>query len=244
MNKQLKSGLENTDDPVITKVAIQEFFNAVLDSPELYPYFMEVRPRGLWRMCNKMASYVTLVLKKDRITPADTEYVKKIHQNLNISEDSYDTFTGKFAHICCRNKSDALRQKMLSIFSLLKAHICPNASSGKPYKALIEVISKLDPVAQNEEVPKTNSTRWLDNFPEPSDGYGCLRSTGEFGRSEIWNEQANYFHLRQRVRKLQKLITVIKYKSERMETRVAELEVASMNQQVKKHQMDLDLDYN
>merc|ERR1719334_122923 len=196
---------------------------------------MEVRPRGLWRMCNKMASYLTLVLKKDRITPADTEYVKKIHHNMNISEDAYDTFTGKFAHICCRNKSDALRQKMLSMFSLLKAHICPNASSGKPYKAFVKVISKLDPVAQREEFHKTKSTKWLDSFPEPNDG--CfLRSSGEFGRSEVWNEQANYFHLRQRMRKLQKLITVIKYKSERMETRVAHLEIASMNQQGKKHQ--------
>jgi len=242
-DKKLNLEGENIDDPVITTEVIKEFYNAILDSPELYPYFMELRPNGLWRMCNKMASYFTMVLNKDRITPADTEYLKKIHRNMNISEDSYDTFTGKFAHICCRNKSDARRQKMLSMFSLLKAHICPNASSGKPYKAFVKVISKLDPVAQKKEVDKSKSTKWLDSFPEPNVG-GSLRSSGEFGRSEMWNEQANYFHLRQRVRKLQKLITVIKYKSERMEARVAKLEVESMNQLGKKPQRDLDLVYS
>jgi len=242
IHKKVKSGLQNTDDPVITTAAIKEFYNAILDSPELYPYFMKLSPNGLWRMCNKMASFFTHVLKKDRITPVDTEYLKKIHHNMNISENSYDIFTGKFAHICCRNKSDALRQKMLSIFSLLKAHICPSASSGKPYKAFVKVISKLDPVAQKEEAHKTKSTKWLDSFPEPK--ASCLKSTGEFGRSEIWNEEANYFHLRQRIRKLQKLITVMKYKSERMETRVAQLEIASMKQQGKKNQRDLDLVYS
>jgi len=193
-------------------------------------------------MCNKMASYFTLMLSKDRITPADTEYLKHIHQNLNISEYSYDTFTGKFAHICCRNKSDAWRQKMLSMFSLLKAHICPRASSGKPYKAFVKVISKLHPVSHKDEVHKTRSAKWLDGFPDPNVG-DFLRSSGVFGHSEMWNEQANYFHLRQRVRKLQKLITVIKYKSERMETRIAELEVKSMNKHGTKPQRDLDLVY-
>jgi len=242
INKKLKSGLQNTDYPAITTEAIKEFYNAILDSPELYPHFMELRPNGLWRMCNKMAKYFTLLLRKDRITAADTEYLKKIHHNMNISENSYDTFTGKFAHICCRNKSDARRQKMLSMFSLLKAHICPSASSGKSYKAFVKVISNLHPVAQMKEVPNTKTTKWLDSFPEPNTRR-VLRSSGEFGRSEIWNEQANYFHIRQRVRKMQKLIAVIQYKSMRMEKRVGQLEVESMKQLGKKHQRDLDLVY-
>jgi hypothetical protein len=242
INKNLLSKVLNTDDPVITTEAIKEFYNAILDSPELYPCFMALRPNGLWSMCNKMASYFTLILSKDRITPADTEYLKKIHHNMNISEYAYDTFTGKFAHICCRNKSDAWRQKMLSMFSLLKAHICPSASSEKSYKAFVKVISKLHPVSHKEEVHKTISGKWLDSFPEPNVG-GFLRSNGVFGRSEVWNEQANFFHLRQRVRKLQKLLTLIKHKSELMETRIAELEAASMNQHGRKPQRDLDLVY-
>jgi len=242
INKKLNSGLQHIDNPVVTTEDIKEFYNAILDSPELYPHFMELRPHGLWRMCVKMASYFTLLLRKDRITPADTEYLKKIHHNMNISENSYDTFTGTFAHICSRNKSDAQRQKMLSMFSLLKAHICPSASPGKSYKAFVKVISKLRPVAPKIDVHKTKSTKWLDSFPEPN--AGCvLRSSGELGHSEIWNEQANYFHLRQRVRKMQKLITVIQYKSKCMEKRVVQLEIESMKQQGIKHQRDLDLVY-
>jgi len=240
--KKSLSGTQDSDTSVITPESIKEFYNAILESPELYPFFMELRPNGLWRMCNKMANYFSRVLDKDRITPADTEHLKKIHHSLNISEASYDRFAQLFAHICCRNKSDSRRKKMLSTFALLKAHICPNAGASKNLFAFCKVISNLA-VANKEDSHKTKSTSWLDTFPELSDG--CfLRSTGEFASSEIWNQPAQYFHLRKRVRELEKLMTVIKFKSKRMEVRIANLEVKNMKQQMgTRKQRDLDLVY-
>jgi len=238
--KKLSLASQDSDSSVISSHSIKEFYDAILESPELYPFFMELRPNGLWRMCNKMANYFSRVLGKDRITPADTEYLKKIHHSLNISEASYDRFTQLFAHICCRNKSDARRKKMLSTFALLKAHICPNAGASKNLFAFCKVISSL-PVAKKEEKRKTKSTSWLDTFPEPS--AGCfLKSTGEYASSEIWNQPAQYFHLRKRVRELEKLMTVIQYKSKRMEVRIANLEVQNMQMGARK-QRDLDLVY-
>jgi len=238
--KKLSLAAQDCDSSVISSDSIKEFYDAILESPELYPFFMELRPNGLWRMCNKMANYFSRVLGKDRITPADTEYLKKIHHSLNINEASYDRFTQLFAHICCRNKSDARRKKMLSTFALLKAHICPNAGASKNLFAFYKVISNL-PVAQKEEKHKPKSTSWLDTFPEPN--AGCfLKSTGEYASSEIWNQPAQYFHLRKRVRELEKLMTVIQYKSKRMEVRIANLEVQNTQMGERKHR-DLDLVY-
>jgi len=238
--KKLPLESQDSDSLDISSDTIKEFYDAILESPELYPFFMELRPNGLWRMCNKMARYFSRILGKDRITPADTEHLKKIHHSLNISEASYDRFTQLFAHICCRNKSDARRKKMLSTFALLKAHVCPNAGASKNLSAFYKVISNL-PVAKKEEKRKTKSTSWLDTFPEPN--AGCfLRSTGEFTSSEIWNQPAQYFHLRKRLRELEKLMTVIQYKSKRMEVRIANLEVQSKQMGTRK-QRDLDLVY-
>merc|ERR1719233_1912188 len=200
---------------------------------------MELRPNGLWRKCNRMASYFTRVLNKDIITPADTEYLKKIHHPLNINETSYDVFTSLFAHICCRNKSDARRKKFLSTFSLLKAHVCPIAGGKQNLNAFVGVISKL-PFAWKEEVVNRDCT-WLDSFPELNNN--CFfRTNGGLSRSEIWNEQAQYFHLRKRLRELEKLITVIRYKSKRMEMRIANLEKESRKKQMPtKQHRNLDL---
>lgn len=239
--KKLSSGSQDSNTSAISTDSIKEFYDAILESPELYPFFMELRPNGLWRMCNKMACYFSRVLGKDRITPADTEHLKKIHHSLNINEASYDRFTQLFAHICCRNKSDARRKKMLSTFALLKAHICPNAGASESLFAFYKVISNL-PVAQKKEKHKTKNTSWLDTFPEPN--AGCfLKSTGEFAISESWNQPAQYFHLRKRVRELEKLMTVIQYKSKRMEVRIANLEVQNMQMGTRK-QRDLDLVYS
>jgi len=191
-----------------------------------------------------MASYFTRVLNKDKITPADTEYLKKIHRRLNIKETSYDLFTSLFAHICCRNKSDARRKKFLSTFSLLKAPVCPIAGSGKVLAAFCGVISNLDPVARKEEPDKKVGCAWSDSFPDPST-CNFLKSNGELSRSEIWNEKAQYFHLRKRLRKLEKMITVIHCRSKRMEERIANLENESRKQQKSnRQQRDLDLVYN
>merc|ERR1719233_177519 len=201
---------------------------------------MELRPNGLWRKCNRMASYFTRVLNKDIITPADTEHLKKIHHPLNINETSYDVFTSLFAHICCRNKSDTRRKKFLSMFSLLKAHVCPIAGSKQNLNAFVGVISKL-PVARKNEVDEKQDCPWLESFPKLNDN--CFfRTNGELSRSEIWNEQAQYFHLRKRLRELEKLITVIRYKSKSMEIRIANLEKESRKQQMlKKQHRNLDL---
>jgi len=241
--ENLRSERLGHDDQVITEDVIEEFYDAILDSPELYPYFMELRPNGLWRKCNKMASYFTRVLNKDIITPADTEHLKKIHHSLKITERSYDVFTSLFAHICCRNKSDARRKKFLAMFSLLKAHVCPIAGSKQNLDAFVGVISKL-PVARKVEDDKKQDFSWLDSFPELN-GNCFFRSNGELSRSEIWNEQAQYCHLRKRLRKLEKLITVIRYKSKRMEIRIANLETDSRKQQMlTKQHRDLDLVFN
>jgi len=244
LNEKLKSEGKDLDKSVITKKAIKEFYEAIIDSPELYPEFMELRQDGLWRMCNMMASYLTRLLSKDRITPADTQYLKKVHQSMNISETSYDKFTGLFAHICCRNKSDTQRKKMLSMFLLLKAHICPIASGGKNLAAFCGVLKNLPFVPQKEEIDKKKSTKWLDSFPEPIDSY-FLRSSRYIGRGQIWDEQAQFFHLRKRLRKLEKVITVIHNKSKRMEIRVSRLEVESRKKQTEtKQHRDLELVYS
>jgi len=238
-----QSEWHDQDDPVITKEVIEEFYDAILDSPELYPYFMELRPNGLWRKCNMMACYFTRVLNKEKITPADTEYLKKIHSRLNIKETSYDLFTSLFAHICCRNKSDACRKKFLSTFSLLKAPICPVAGSDKVLAAFCGVISNLD-LAREEELDNKVGCTWSDSFPDPIT-CNFFKSNGELSRSEIWNEKAQYFHLRKRLRGLEKLLTVIHSRSKRMEERVANLEMKSRKQEkFNRQQRDLDLVYN
>jgi len=244
--ENLKSEWQDHDDPVITKEVIEEFYDAILNSPELYPYFMELRPNGLWRKCNMMASYFTRVLNKDKITPADTEYLKQIHRSLNIKETSYDMFTGLFAHICCRNKSDARRKKFLSKFSLLKAHVCPIAGNDKIWDAFCGVISNLHShsASRKQELEKKSGCAWSDSFPDPS-SYNFFKANGALSRSEVWNEKAQDFHLRKRLRTLKKQITVIYYKSKRMEMRIANLEMESRKQQkFTMQQRDLDLVYN
>merc|ERR1719320_994750 len=205
---------------------------------------MELRPNGLWRKCNKMASFFTRFLHKEIITPADTQHLKEIHHCLNINESSYDLFTRLFAHISCSNKSDARRKKMLSMFRMLKAHICPNAGSGKNLAVFLDVISKMEPVPKNEVEDSDNEEHctWMDSFPSPRDD-SFVGARGElFRRSDIWNEQAQNFHLCKRLRKLEKLVTVIHNKSKRMEIRVAQLEINSRKRKlVTNQQRNMDL---
>jgi len=230
--KNLKSGCQDKNDPAIATDVIEDFCNAIVDSPELYPHFMKLSPHGLRRMCTKLASYITRISNKNIITPADTEFLKKIHQPLNIDETSYTEFTRLFAHVCCRNKNDSRRKKMLSTFSLLKAHICPFAGGGQNFAAFCGVLSNV--------VDKEQGC-WLYSFPEPSDEY-CCRSTDKLSRSEVWNEQAQFFHLRKRLRRCEKLITVIQLKSKRMEMRISKLEEESKYEQfIIKRKRDLDL---
>jgi len=175
----------------ITKDIIEEFCNAIKDSPGLNPYFMGLDRDRLWSKCTKMAEYITTVSNKKILTPADTEFLKKIHHRMDISETTYDDFTRLFAHICCRSKSDACRKKMLSLFSLLKAHICPLAGSEKTYATFCEVISNLNPEDWKKEVDNSRNSSWLDSFSEPS---YYVSKTGELCYSEVWNEKAQYFH--------------------------------------------------
>lgn len=237
---KVKLGYQDKDDPTISTECIEEFCNKILDSPELYPYFMELRPSGLWRKCNKLATYITFVLNKNILTPADTEFLKKIHHRLNIKEADYDEFTRLFAHICCRNKSDFLRKRMLSMFSLLKAHVCPLAGSRQNLRTFLQVMSNIDPVDWKEDENKGQDCSWLDRFPAPADN--CFLKSK---RSVIWNEQAQYVHLRKRLRKCERLTTVIQNRTESMEIRIAKLEEDSRKDQVlRKQQRDLDLVYN
>jgi hypothetical protein len=187
-----------------------------------------------------MAECITTVSKKKMITPADTEFLKAIHHGMNINEITYDDFTSLFAHICCRNKSDTWRKKMLSIFSLLKAHICPVAGSRKSYAAFCKVISKLHPVDWKKETDEGQSCAWSDSFPDPSNKlYVC--PNGEFSRCEVWNEKAENIHLQKRLRKCQKLLTVIENKSKRMKMRIAKLEGKNKKAKMMNQKKDLDL---
>jgi len=226
LKRKVKPAYQDKDDPTISNDSIEEFYYAILNSPELYPYFMEIHQKGLWRKCNKMASYITLLSNKSIITPADTEFLKKIHHSLSINESTYEDFTKLFAHICCRNKSDFRRKKMLSLFSLLKPYICPVAGSEENFAAFCKVILNLNPADWNR--------RPRDNF--------FFRSNDELSRSEIWNEQAQYIHLRKRLRRCEKLITVIQNKTRRMEMRITKLEENSKkNENMTKQQRDLEL---
>jgi len=231
-------GPQDKRDPGITTDDLEHFFKAIEDSPQLYPYFMKIFPDGLWRLCTKMASYITRVSNKNIITPADTEFLKKIHHGLGIDEATYDEFTRLFAHVCCRNKSDSRRKKMLSIFSLLKEHICPSAGREKNFAAFCGVVLNLDPKEWKQEAD-SEPTCWLDSFPEPS---SCFRSIHEIPRSEVWNEPAHCFHLKKRLRRCEKLIRVIQNNSERMEMRISKLEEESKSEQfIMKRKRDLDL---
>jgi len=237
----LKSGLQDKTDPDVTTDDIEQFFRAIIDSPQLYPWFMKLFPDGLWRKCTKMASFITRVSKKNMITPSDTEFLKKIHHPLGIDEATYDEFTRLFAHICCRNKSDARRKKMLSTFSLLKEQICPFAGRGKNFAAFCGVVLNLDANDRMQEVDKEPGC-WVDSFPEPS---GCFRSICESTRAEVWNEDAHFFHLQKRLRRCEKLITVIQNNTERMDMRISKLEQESKNEQfMMKRKRDLDLVLN
>jgi len=240
MHKEtLKSDCHDKDDSGIATDVLEEFCNAILDNPQLYPYFMKLRPNGLWEKCNKMACFISFVSNKNIITPADTEFLKKIHHGLNINETSYDEFTRLFVHICCRKKSNFRRKKMSSIFSLLKAHICPASGNGEIFGAFCEVISHLNPVDWKEEGDKKRGSSLLDRFPEPSHN-SMFRSS-----DKISNELAQYFHYRKRLRKCERLVTVIKEKSRRMEMRIAKLEKkGKKDQKLKKQQRNLDIIYN
>jgi len=241
--EEIKTEFQDEEDQVITAEVIEKFYEAILNNPELYPYFMELRPNGLWRKCNKMASFFTRVLQKEIITPADTEHLKKIHHCLKIKESSYGVFTRLFAHICCGNKSDARRKKMLSMFSMLKAHICPNAGSGKTLAKFVEVASKMEPVPRKEVEDADEQPHQTSMWFSVERNNPFVEARGElFGRSEVWNEQAQHFHLCKRLRKLEKLITVIHNKSKRMEIRVAQLEINSRKRKlVTNQQRNLDL---
>jgi len=236
-----KSGLQDKSDPDVTTDDIEQFIKAIVDNPQLYPYFMKLFPDGLWRMCTKMASYLTRIWNKSMITPADTEMLKKIHHRLGIDEATYDEFTMLFAHICCRNKSDARRKKMLATFSMLKEHICPFAGRRKNFAAFCGVVLNLDHKDCKKEVDSKHGC-WLDSFPEPS---GCFRSIGELNRSEVWNEHAHFFHLQKRLRGCEKLITVIQNDIKYMEMRILKLEEGSRNEQfIRNRKRDLDLVWN
>jgi len=174
----------------ITKDIIEEFCNAIKDSPGLNPYFMGLDRDRLWSKCTKMAEYITTVSNKKILTPADTEFLKKIHHRMDISETTYDDFTRLFAHICCRN-NDAWRKKMLSLFSLLKSHICPFAGSEKTYATFCEVISNLNPVDWKKDEDNSRNSALLDSFLEPR---GYLSTNRELSCSEVWNEKAQFFH--------------------------------------------------
>jgi len=233
----LKLGNQDKDDATISTECIEEFCSKILDSPELYPYFMELGPSGLWRKCNKFASYITSVLNKNIITPADTEFLKKIHHRLDIKESAYDEFTQLFAHICCRNKSDFHRKRMLSMFSLLKAHVCPVAGSRQNLLTFVEVMSNIEPVNWKKQVDKEKKCSWLDSFPIPTNN--CFLKSQ---RSVIWNEQAQYVHLRKRLRNCEKLITVIQNRTERMEVRIGNLEKGNKEEKVSQRKQHRDLD--
>jgi len=138
-----------------------------LNSPELYPYFMKLRPDGLFGMCNKMSSYLTRVFHKNTITPADTQHLKQIHHSMNIKEETYDKFTKLFAHICCRGKSDSRRKKMLRMFKLLKAHICPSAGTKKNLDAFVWVISNLHSDSEEWTDNKAQNCSKVDAFSNP-----------------------------------------------------------------------------
>jgi len=46
-NFLFKSGLQDKRDSGVTTDEIEQFFDAIVDSPQLYPYFMELFPDGL-----------------------------------------------------------------------------------------------------------------------------------------------------------------------------------------------------
>jgi len=215
------------DDAIITipSEVIEVFYQEILESPELYPYFMTLRPNGLWTKCEMMAKYFSSIYNKDNITPADTQQLKKTHHCLNISETAYDQFTKLFAHICCRGKDDNCRRHILRINSLLKAHICPSAGKRKNLAAFCKVISEINTVRKHkkgdvEQKMATSRFDRLSSLSAKNTEVGHL----VFGRAEVWNEKAQAFHLRKRVRDLEKILNDIHKKSEAMEKRVTELE--------------------
>jgi len=226
-NEKIKSEQRPKDDSVMTipTEVVEVFYQKILESPELYPYFMTLRPNGLWTKCESMAKYFSRIYSKHIITPADTQQLKKIHHCLNISESAYDEFTKLFAHICCRGRDDNCHRRVLRVNSLLKAHICPSANKLKNLAAFCKVISNINPVVQhteNDEEHKSVTSRFekLSPFSEANAKVGHL----VFGRAEVWNERAQSFHMRKRLRELEKLLKRIHKKSEDMEKRVTELE--------------------
>jgi len=165
-----------------------------------------------------VAKYFSYIYNKDIVTPGDTQQLKKTHNSLNISETAYDEFTMLFAHTCCRGKDDNCRRRILRINSLLKAHICPSAGKRKNLAVFCKVISKINPVrkyTKNDEEQESVTSRFDKLSP-----FGHL----VYGRTELWNEKAQAFHLRKRLRDLEKTLNNIYKKSEAMEKRVTELE--------------------
>jgi len=218
------------EELIFSTEVVKEFYEEILQSPELYPYFMTLRPNGLWRKCDRMASYFSRVFKKDFITPADTQHLKKIHHDLNITEKSYDMFTKLFAHTCCKGKSDNHRKRMLRLSGLLKAHICGNPDGGKNLKAFLKVISNINNDNRvigggqrstlNTVSASATQTGGLKQLVTQTGGLKQLVNNG----SEVFNARAHYFHLRKRLQELERLIGVIRTRCERMEECVAILE--------------------
>jgi len=230
-NDKLNSEQKRKDDAIISipSEVVKVFYQKILESPELYPYFMTLRPNGLWTKCERMAKYFSCIYNKDIITPADTLQLKKTHHGLNISEAAYDEFTKLFAHICCRGKDDNCRRRMLRINNLLKAHICPSAGKQKNLGIFCKVISQVNPIREytKDDEERTRVTSRFDKvsrFSVENTKVGHLF----FDREEVWNEKAQAFHLRKRMRNLEKILHNIHKKCDAMEKRVTELEGSSL----------------
>jgi len=196
-DKKLGCGGIPADGSEVDLEAVHEFYKAVQESPLLYPYFMNVKADKREDVIQNIACSFHKTLQKE-FSPEDSLRLRNIHKKLNITDNAYNRFTKLFAHMCCKNKNDKLRARMLKAFSELKSEIC-SASVKHPIDltSFFELLtdssaSTTHPKNQSESNGETLPNKFVNEQKnKPCDLTRCL----VLERAKAWNNRNTHEEL-------------------------------------------------
>jgi len=182
--------------------AVHEFYQAVQESPLLYPYFMDVKKEKRENVMQKIACSFHKALQHHH-TMADSESLVSIHKNLNIDETAYNEFTNLFAHICCRGKSDKLRARMLKSFAKLKSKICTTSVEKHPANlaylyGMLNLNSKSDASVSPQDLDQVERER--------NTGPGTRFLPDSARQGKVWNDKSPHKNLLKKITELESRI--------------------------------------
>jgi len=209
--------------------AVHEFYQAVQESPLLYPYFMDVKQEKRENVMQKIACSFHKALQQHH-TLADSERLISIHKNLNIDEIAYNEFTNLFAHICCRGKSDKLRARMLKSFAKLKSEICTSSRESKPadlssFYEMLNSNSKLDASVSPLEVGSPVESDQKNSFQDPRTRFSPDSPVSlVMRRAKVWNDKSRHKQLLKKIMELENKISQLVGTIQTLNVRIKALE--------------------